>query len=355
MLKRSLISLLLSTVVCATVSSQETGASADPESRFGRGSTGVAATQNGSSYHLSGVLITPAGRVALVNGKQSRAGDSIDGAEIVSIGDRDVRIRAGSQEFTVRLGGTVVPGRSFSLPTRFAREAAPAPAVPDRELAVRSEPAPALTSAGLQSPDRYHPVKRGETLSGIAKEYRSTDASLNQTMIALFQANPEAFSGNINVLYEGAVLRIPGGDELSQPIPAVATAEVARQQLEWQDGKQRQSTLANAADHDWYGPVSNGESLSAIAQRVQRDGFTLNQMMMALFQANPEAFSGNINVLYEGAVLRIPVGEELRREIPDTATAEVLRHTADWRAGYRQQARLITMRALNGMDLGVYR
>jgi len=66
----------------------------------------------------------------------------------------------------------------------------------------------------------------------------------------------------------------------------------------------------------------------------------MNQMMIALFRANPHAFSGNINVLYEGAVLRIPDGDELRSQPPGTATAEVVRQTDAWQTGSRQQARL---------------
>ncbi len=72
--------------------------------------------------------------------------------------------------------------------------------------------------------------------------------------------------------------------------------------------------------------------MSGIAQQYLSDGITMNQMTMALFQANPGAFSGNINVLYEGAVLRVPDADELRRQVPETATAEVVRQTAAWRA-----------------------
>ena len=63
-------------------------------------------------------------------------------------------------------------------------------------------------------------------------------------------------------------------------------------------------------------------------------------MMIALFRANPRAFTGNINVLHEGAVLRIPDGDELHDQRPETATAEVLRQTDAWRAGSWRQARL---------------
>ncbi|MGO4782051.1 FimV/HubP family polar landmark protein, partial [Lysobacter sp. 2RAB21] len=48
-------------------------------------------------------------------------------------------------------------------------------------------------------------VERGQTLSGIAAGMAG-EHTLNQTMIALLRANPEAFiGGNINRLRAGAV------------------------------------------------------------------------------------------------------------------------------------------------------
>ena len=53
---------------------------------------------------------------------------------------------------------------------------------------------------------------------------------------------------------------------------------------------------------------------------------TINQMMIALFEANPRAFRDNINILKAGALLRIPDETALRRYTHETATAAVLRH-----------------------------
>ena len=60
--------------------------------------------------------------------------------------------------------------------------------------------------------------------------------------------------------------------------------------------------------------------------------------MIALFQSNPHAFGNNINVLRKGAVLRIPDEHDLRRQTPETATAEVARQTKEWQTGFEQHA-----------------
>jgi len=59
-------------------------------------------------------------------------------------------------------------------------------------------------------------------------------------------------------------------------------------------------------------------TLRGIAWRVgARSNADLNQMMIAIFRANPSAFDGNINRLHLGAVLKIPSAEEVAA-IPNT-------------------------------------
>ncbi|MCG6117105.1 MAG: hypothetical protein MEQ07_02785 [Aquimonas sp.] len=63
---------------------------------------------------------------------------------------------------------------------------------------------------------------------------------------------------------------------------------------------------------DSYGPVADGDSLWRIARQTQHEGVNINQMMIALQRANPDAFiGGNINRLRKGAVLRIPSREDV--------------------------------------------
>jgi pilus assembly protein FimV len=116
---------------------------------------------------------------------------------------------------------------------------APSPVGVRAPEAVGSEPspapiarsAPAMTGGPV---DSYGPVQSNETLWGIAERLRAQDgASLNQMMLALYRANPEAFAGNINRLKRGAILRVPRGAALDELSAAAATAEVQRQDAEW--------------------------------------------------------------------------------------------------------------------------
>lgn len=90
-----------------------------------------------------------------------------------------------------------------------------------------------------------------------------------------------------------------------------------------------------------YGPVQNGETLWRIATNYRPNGVTMNQMLVALFEANPQAFNrANMNQLRRGAILRIPELSELQGVTAAGATAEVQRQTDEWR-GEPQQPRLI--------------
>src|SRR6185312_6985729 len=63
-------------------------------------------------------------------------------------------------------------------------------------------------AAGTVSGSTYR-VGSGDTLTKIARSlHADTPANLDQTMIAVYRANPDAFGGNINILRRGAVLRI---------------------------------------------------------------------------------------------------------------------------------------------------
>lgn len=80
-----------------------------------------------------------------------------------------------------------------------------------------------------------------------------------------------------------------------------------------------------------YGPVAPGETLFAIAQRVAPPGTSVNQTMIALQRANPEAFiGGNINALRRGVVLEVPPAATVRAVDKGAALAAVRSQTAAW-------------------------
>jgi len=82
-----------------------------------------------------------------------------------------------------------------------------------------------------------------------------------------------------------------------------------------------------------YGPVQRGQTLSTIA-REHAAGADMNQMLVALHKANPDAFyRDNMNALKTGAVLRIPSSADVQALSAAAALAEVRRQNESWRSG----------------------
>lgn len=81
-----------------------------------------------------------------------------------------------------------------------------------------------------------------------------------------------------------------------------------------------------------YGPVRASDTLWSIAKRVRPDAsVSVQRMMLALLEANPEAFAiGNVNALNAGATLRIPSRSEIGPDDRTAAIAEVKRQQAAW-------------------------
>ena len=118
----------------------------------------------------------------------------------------------------------------------------PAPAEPEPIAAREPEPAPAPAAEPARpraapevDPGQVGPVAPGQTLWSIASQSRPTPAiSVNQMMVALLRANPDAFIGdNVNLLRQGSVLRVPGEDEVSRLSAAQAAELVNRQAEAW--------------------------------------------------------------------------------------------------------------------------
>ena len=83
--------------------------------------------------------------------------------------------------------------------------------------------------------------------------------------------------------------------------------------------------------------VRSGDSLSRIAGRTQRQGVSLDQMLVSLFRANPQAFVGdNMNRLKAGSVLSVPSSEEAGKLTPQAAREVIQAQSADFGA-YRQR------------------
>jgi len=82
-----------------------------------------------------------------------------------------------------------------------------------------------------------------------------------------------------------------------------------------------------------YGPIQRGETLSGIAMSVKPAGVTLEQMLVALYRANEDAFiRKNMNLVLAGKILRVPDQAEVESISRGEAVTVYRTHVTDWRA-----------------------
>lgn len=134
-----------------------------------------------------------------------------------------------------------------------APEPTPEP-TPEPKPAPAPEPKPAPPAGSVQ-------VKTGDTAGRIAEKYRDVGVSLDQMLVALLRANPEAFSqGNIHRLKSGTVLEMPDTEKaLSVPV-AQARQIMAAQSRDFNDFRRKLAATApvvtvEAADRSAKGSV----------------------------------------------------------------------------------------------------
>ena len=83
--------------------------------------------------------------------------------------------------------------------------------------------------------------------------------------------------------------------------------------------------------------VRPGETLYRIATNTQHAGVSLDQMLVALYRSNPQAFiDGNMNRLRAGATLAVPSADQVRQTSSGEARQVIQAQSADFGA-YRQR------------------
>ncbi|HZB69545.1 MAG TPA: FimV/HubP family polar landmark protein, partial [Sphingomicrobium sp.] len=107
----------------------------------------------------------------------------------------------------------------------------------------------AAAAAPAAPPADGHVVRRGDTLSKIAAQYKPDEVSLDQMLVALFNANANAFEGsNMNRLRSGAILTIPPADAVQSTQTADATRTVRVQASDWRAYRDRVAAAAPSVD-----------------------------------------------------------------------------------------------------------
>jgi FimV-like protein len=99
---------------------------------------------------------------------------------------------------------------------------------------------PEAPVSGQRRSTQYGPVKRGETLSKIARIVKYDETTLEQTMVGLHRHNPHAFMrNNMNLLRTGQILEVPETLILTSIPQRLAVREIRLQTADWESFQAR--------------------------------------------------------------------------------------------------------------------
>lgn len=113
-------------------------------------------------------------------------------------------------------------------------------------------------------------VRRGDTLSRIARQYKPADVSLERMLVALYRANAEQFDGkNMNRIRAGKILRLPDQSELMNVAQPDAAKEIRAHVADWNVYRQKLASAAAIASQSQDAQqVVTGKIASSVADKT---------------------------------------------------------------------------------------
>jgi pilus assembly protein FimV len=162
---------------------------------------------------------------------------------------------------------------------------APAASVPQSAQPSATTPAPARQPAparpaapakpAVAVAESEYTVKAGDNLTRIANQVKPVDVSLDMMLVALYRANPEAFSGNnMNRLKSGQILAVPDADKIRSSAP---------------EGEARGVVVAHAADFNAYRAKLAGQVANSTPAKEADTTQTASGKVTAKVEEKPNA------------------------------------------------------------------
>ena len=156
------------------------------------------------------------------------------------------------------------PARATERRPSSPRAVATEPAAP-REPRASAAPAP----SGPTGADEYR-VRQGDTLSKIAGRTQRGGVSLDQMLVSLYRANPQAFvESNMNRLKSGVVLAVPSAEDAKGVAPAEARQVIQAQSADFGAYRQRLAGAVPAAKTEGSARTASGKVQASVEDRLR--------------------------------------------------------------------------------------
>lgn len=201
---------------------------------------------------------------------------------------------------SVELNARNIPVYRFA-PVDNTQTPRPKPSATETSASTAALRAPAVQARSKgnepyrEAGDRSILVRPGDTASRLAIRYLGGQASLDQMMLAMLKANPDAFiQGNVNLVKAGAVLRIPDLDEATQIPRDEARKTVIAQTKEFAEYARRLAEsplLVDSKNSRSMSGTVTAEPTKAAPAALQQDKLTLSKSSVSANAADAKLAS----------------------------------------------------------------
>lgn len=191
-------------------------------------------------------------------------------------------LRMGRDTLVAGGAGATAAAPSVRVASAGASTAATAPAaqpraagtgvaavVPVASSVARSSPVPSPADSADASGTVL--VRAGDTLTKIAAQVKPADVTVEQAVMAIYQANPRAFFGTVHQLYAGVELAIPDAATIRAVDAVAARREIRAQAAEFNAYRARLASAARSVQ-----PARAGQSVEgSVAVKPEEAGAPL--------------------------------------------------------------------------------
>jgi len=179
-----------------------------------------------------------------------------------------------------------------------------------------------------------HPVVSSPSLSG------SNEPVISQRALSNEASSPPA---NAEVRSSNRVRKLWRNDVVKKTQPS-KPLDIEKSPSGSNDQSGKENTKQAAGEQSL--KVRAGDTLRKIAMQTKPDGASLDQMLVALFRSNQDAFvSGNMNRLKAGKILMVPDAETVTKVSESEAREEVVTQAADFNAYRAKLAAMVAERS----------
>ncbi len=160
-------------------------------------------------------------------------------------------------------------------------------------------------------------VEAGDTASSIAARFKPADVTLEQAVMALYQANPDAFFGSVHQLFSGRDLSIPTDEAIRAVDPVEARREIRTQVAAFDAWRARLAASVPTVD-----AVAAGQSAAGAVSAPAQESAAAVDTGDRLELSRPDAAAGRTSTATGGATASAAAASEESRLAQEAALQE---------------------------------